>query len=1013
MREHVTSEAAGSSSALGLRVSRQALVLAFIVLVLILTRFWDLGNRSFCHDESIHAWEAWKLATGRGYVHDPVYHGPFLYHLTAFVFLMFGISDVTARVVAAGFAVGVVLLVWPLRRWLGTAGSLLAMLLLTISPTLMFRGRFIRHDIVVMLSTMVMLVCFFRYLEDRQARWLYIVAAALAVGFCAKANSFINGAILGSFWVLHLLLEWTRTRKPLTEIASFDLVMLLGTLAFPLFSPVLVKVLGFDPLDYSQAGMLRTLSVVLVLLSVSAVVGTWWNQRVWLVSAGIYYAIYILFYTTMFTNARGAATGFVGMLGYWLSQQTVARGGQPWYYYFFLLAVYEFLPSLLAMCGAFYHLVRSGRKRPEPALESAAGELAPTRWVFASLLVYWAITNVTVFAWTAEKMPWQNQHVTLPIALLAGWFLGDVWDRRDWHRLLKDGAARVAVLLAVALLALLVLISSMMSEPGPLSGVSLEQLAVTLRWLLALVMLGGAVLLMYRWGSRLGRRGWIRILVAALVTILIVITLRVALRLSFVNQDYATEFLVYAASTPDTGLVTRELEEMSRRLAGDMELRIAYDDESSWPFVWYLRDFPNSSFFTAGTGLTGEPQVVIVGPGNESKMKSQLSGKYLRRGYRLIWWPNQDVYANLTPLKLWRDLRDPARRSYWWDILWSRKYPQSTTSWPYVQRFALYVRKDVAAQMWDYGPEVAGAGIELPEDEYEKKRVQVAAVAAWGSYGSGEGQFDYPKSMALDSEDNLYVADSYNHRVQVLDANGQFLRQWGVQGSAPGQFQEPWGIAVDTAGYVYVADTWNHRIQKFEGDGAFVNQWGFFGDTGGALGDAAMLYGPRDLAVDMDGNLLVSDTGNKRVLRFTPEGEFLQQWGGAGSLDGQLREPVGLAVDGAGNVLVADTWNQRIQKFTNVGSFLMQWPVLGWEGEGVTNKPYLAADSKGNVYATAPDYHRVVKFDSSGRLLAAWGQFGSDSTSFNMPSDVAVDSQDNVYVLDSANHRVLKFAPAP
>jgi DNA-binding beta-propeller fold protein YncE len=776
---------------------------------------------------------------------------------------------------------------------------------------------------------------------------------------------------------------------------------------------VLVKVLGFDPLDYSQAGMLRTLSVVLVLLSVSAVVGTWWNQRVWLVSAGIYYAIYILFYTTMFTNARGAATGFVGMLGYWLSQQTVARGGQPWYYYFFLLAVYEFLPSLLAMCGAFYHLVRSGRKRPEPALESAAGELAPTRWVFASLLVYWAITNVTVFAWTAEKMPWQNQHVTLPIALLAGWFLGDVWDRRDWHRLLKDGAARVAVLLAVALLALLVLISSMMSEPGPLSGVSLEQLAVTLRWLLALVMLGGAVLLMYRWGSRLGRRGWIRILVAALVTILIVITLRVALRLSFVNQDYATEFLVYAASTPDTGLVTRELEEMSRRLAGDMELRIAYDDESSWPFVWYLRDFPNSSFFTAGTGLTGEPQVVIVGPGNESKMKSQLSGKYLRRGYRLIWWPNQDVYANLTPLKLWRDLRDPARRSYWWDILWSRKYPQSTTSWPYVQRFALYVRKDVAAQMWDYGPEVAGAGIELPEDEYEKKRVQVAAVAAWGSYGSGEGQFDYPKSMALDSEDNLYVADSYNHRVQVLDANGQFLRQWGVQGSAPGQFQEPWGIAVDTAGYVYVADTWNHRIQKFEGDGAFVNQWGFFGDTGGALGDAAMLYGPRDLAVDMDGNLLVSDTGNKRVLRFTPEGEFLQQWGGAGSLDGQLREPVGLAVDGAGNVLVADTWNQRIQKFTNVGSFLMQWPVLGWEGEGVTNKPYLAADSKGNVYATAPDYHRVVKFDSSGRLLAAWGQFGSDSTSFNMPSDVAVDSQDNVYVLDSANHRVLKFAPAP
>jgi DNA-binding beta-propeller fold protein YncE len=487
----------------------------------------------------------------------------------------------------------------------------------------------------------------------------------------------------------------------------------------------------------------------------------------------------------------------------------------------------------------------------------------------------------------------------------------------------------------------------------------------------------------------------------------------VALRLSFVNQDYATELLVYAAATPDTGMVMRELEQMSLRLAGDKELRIAYDDESSWPFVWYLRDYKNTSYFTAGTGLSGDPDVVLVGSGNESKLKPQLVGKYLSRGYRLIWWPNQDVYSNLTPASLWRDLRDPDRRSYWWDILWSREYPQSTTSWPYVQRFSMYVRKDVAAKLWDYGPEVAGGGIQLPEDEYETKRVQATATASWGSFGSADGQLNYPKDLALDAEGNVYVADSYNHRVQVFDGQGRFLRKWGSQGSGPGQFQEPWGIAVDAAGQVYVADTWNHRIQKFDADGQFVKQWGFFGDTAGALGEAVMLYGPRDVAVDASGGVLVSDTGNKRVLRFSPEGEFVRQWGGAGSLDGQLREPVGLAVDDAGYVYVADTWNQRVQKFDAQGGFVDQWPVLGWEGEGVTNKPYLAVAASGNVYVTAPDYGRVVKFDASGDVVALWGQFGSDLGSFNMPSGIAVDSDGSVLVLDSSNHRVLRFAGIP
>jgi uncharacterized protein (TIGR03663 family) len=995
----------------GLPLPRRTIVLALIVGALIFTRLWDLGNRGFGHDESIHAWEAWKLVTGQGYRHDPVYHGPFGYHLVAFFYLLFGIGEVQARLGSALFGVILVLLVPLLKRWMGKAGSWFAAFLLTISPTMMIRSRYFRHDIWLMVGFVVITICIFKYLDDRRPRWMYIMAGALSVALCAKSITFIDGAIFGSFLVLYFGYEWFRTQRPLRELPIFDLVLVMGTLALPWASAFLIKVFKGDPLDYSQSGMVRSGIVVMCLIVLSAMAGIWWNRKVWLVSAGIFYSIFLVFYTSLFTNAQGAATGIVGMLGYWLSQQGVRRGSQPWYYFGFLTFMYEYLPALMSILGTAYFAGKGLRASGSKEKVSKMPALCAPAWLMPAFLIYWNVLNWLVWTWVGEKMPWQNMHLVLPMGLLGGWFLGQMWDRTDWARFRREGALSTWVWLPVAVFSLLVL--AITTGQKPFAGMSLEQLQVTLRWLLALGLLGIAVAFLVRFGRGLSWNGWSRVLLGVVFVALSITTFRAAWMASFINQDYATEFLVYADSTPDTAAVMTELDALSARVAGDKDLRVAYDDESSWPFVWLLRDYHNASFFAGSSSVASDAQVVIVGPENESKVKGQLSTRYYRRQYRLIWWPNQDLYSGYTPSKILSDLKDPARRSFWWDIWWYRKYATPTTSWPYVHNFALYVRKDIASQIWNYGPEVVASTEALPEDEYAKKQVEAKAIATWGSYGSGDGQFNYPKGIAVDSQGRIYVADSINHRVQVLDATGKVVLKIGSEGNAPGQFREPWSVAVDGKGFIYVADTWNHRIQKFDSGGEFVTQWGTFGDTSGDLGDSNSLYGPRDVRVDAEGNVLVSDTGNKRILKFSSDGKFLTQFGGAGSLNGQFREPVGIAIDGNGNLLVADTWNQRIQKFDPLFNPAGAWEVLGWESEGVVNKPYVAVDSQGNVYATAPEYHRVVKFNAAGKVQAVWGQYGSDSGSLNMPVGIAVDSSNNVYVADSANHRVLKFAPIP
>src|SRR5512144_2354649 len=115
-------------------------IVLFVVIFLlgIVTRFWDLPYRAYNHDESIHTDWSWNLYTGRGYQHNPIYHGPLLYHLTALTFFLFGDIDVTGRIPNALFGMILVALPYFFRRWLGGKGALVTAALLLISPAVMY-----------------------------------------------------------------------------------------------------------------------------------------------------------------------------------------------------------------------------------------------------------------------------------------------------------------------------------------------------------------------------------------------------------------------------------------------------------------------------------------------------------------------------------------------------------------------------------------------------------------------------------------------------------------------------------------------------------------------------------------------------------------------------------------------------------------------------------------------------------------------------------------------------------
>ncbi len=1126
-----------------------ALYALFIVLA-ILSRLWDMGARVMSHDESLHTFYSWNLSVGKGFQHTPLMHGPFLFHITALSYFLFGDSDFTARLPIAIFGIVLVAVPFLFRRELGRIGALVASFAILISPSILYHSRYIRQEGTVLIWTILSVIFVWRYMETKRLPWLLALAAVLAFHATDKSTSFLTVAMFVIFLSFVALVQFGYSKdgagnvataikfvavvalamlllsaivellttvllgaldlksivaqtSPLVllqfdpktvifgviilaigvgaaiglafllkrqfgdwvakvgqEAPAFDvLVVLVTTTLFvgssamllvinPVFrllrgSPVLdVKTLGeVSQLSFNPQALTTMFALTVALAAISVGIGLAWGWRRYAAVIGIFLGITLPLFTTLFTNLAGIGTGLVGQLGYWMAQQDVQRGTQPWFYYLLLVPLYEYLVLLGSLGGIAFILAGRGLKNEEiPEEEPEPKGKAKTRimafgpveievadfgnrfdfrqWLSPSrslqlFLVWWALATFMIYTLAGEKMPWLTVHIALPMALLTGFFFNELITSvgPKWR---ASPAGRIALAAGLGVAGIIAIIRALsviggLDIPTTNNGMQIVKAVSDIG-----VALGALALIV--WAMRRLAPGLVaRLMTIGLFSVLAVLTIRTAITVTYINYDSTREYLFYAHGAPGVKIAIEQLDDISKRLDNGNGIKVGYDSKVSWPLTWYFRSsqFPNGRFqgddFPADF-MTYEAFLYGNDTPKRGEIDQKLKDNFTRFEYAYVWWPVED-YKDLNWERISYSLFNPKARAALWEIIFNRNYDQyaklfnktnlQPDNWSPSGRFGLYIRNDVAAQVWQL--KLGGVAVGDTKGETLRPKDPVPQIAQPGA--------QLPGAIVVAANGDRYIADRRNNRVTILDAAGNIKSTWGGEGAENGKFKEPWGITIDKEGFVWVADTFNHRVQKFDKDGGFLFAFGGGGvsnDPGS--GRSTVFFGPRDIAVDDSGRVYVSDTGNKRIQIFDSEGNFLNQIGGGGAGNGQFSEPVGIDLDRNGNLYVADVWNKRIQVFDKDLKFVRAFPVEPWvamkqeELQSVENKAYLAV-SGSTLFLTSPRGHQVLAYSLLGAPVDLPGVSFADA---DRPTGVTV-SNGRLYVTNSNGGTVLEF----
>ncbi len=369
-------------------------VIFAILLLAIILRFAFLDLKLFHHDEAIHAWFSYQLLTTGNYLYDPVYHGPFLYYITASMFAVFGDSDLIGRILPAIAGCALIPLVYWLYslRYLTGKVALIAALFLAIAPELVYFSRFLRNDIFVVFFSLLLVVAFLAWLD--KGKWYYLALAALAgaFGMCSKENMPL---VIVTFGVFFVYLLWTRKITPPSK----------------------------------------------------------WIRDL-IIAAVIFFGIIFTLYSSFWAHPEMILQAGPMAIEHWIAMHNEQRIASPPVFYLLMFVLYELPILLLTVAGVILFLV-TGRKlasdeeHDEEDEEEQEQEKPKEKFSFAALFsrpaapacvdrkrefirfaVYWSIIACLTYAYIGEKVPWLSLHQLVPIIFVAAFaltFTGKYW----------------------------------------------------------------------------------------------------------------------------------------------------------------------------------------------------------------------------------------------------------------------------------------------------------------------------------------------------------------------------------------------------------------------------------------------------------------------------------------------------------------------------------------------------------------------------------------------------------
>jgi uncharacterized protein (TIGR03663 family) len=309
---------------------RRALGWLGLVVLALALHLVGLGERSYHHDEAIHAKLSWDLAERGAYAYDPTYHGPVLYYLTALTYLVVGDSDFTARLPIAFAGVAMVAVAWSLRRRFGGRAAWWTGLLVTVSPLFLYYGRFLRMDVLEALFASAAFVAWLGVVRDRPRSWAWL-GVWTGLAFATKENAYVTAALV---------------------------VLTAGVLA-----------LG--------EGLGRTVPVA-------------WR---WLVaradgvalSLAVFVLVTVPLYTVGFTRLADWAFPYRA-IAYWWGQHTIQRVAGPWWFHLPRLAIYE---GFILLAATVWMVRRRGRTSVLERALYVFGVLSIAMYIYLGEKVPW------------------------------------------------------------------------------------------------------------------------------------------------------------------------------------------------------------------------------------------------------------------------------------------------------------------------------------------------------------------------------------------------------------------------------------------------------------------------------------------------------------------------------------------------------------------------------------------------------------------------------------------------